>query len=456
MVELVISKPRFDGRKLLQSVSGPNMLMKYIKEDQLFIEYDCETQVDESILSIPLTAAILPLAWLTGSDVVVDSLDRRFKESMDELKETFRTMFPKVSYETEIIVDELVDNENHNLVDGRRTGLLFSGGLDSTYTLYHNLDLKPKLVSIWGVDNFAYPGHADHWIRSIELHREFAEKYDLEYYLVKTNVSQILDDPRIEHKYHKDLYNGDLRGTLSHSLVLLPPVAPLSMNRFDNLLIAASNSRLNRGRDPSGALPIFDEKIVWADLDVEHHGVLLRLNKIRELADFLNRGDLSLRVCWRSSLVDGYINCGVCEKCLRTIVCMVVEGIDPNVCGFHVTESTWDAMKKMVIEHKSKGLYPTWKRIHELSREGIKHEFHGSNGFFEWYKDFDFKSVEKKWFWTDMYNGLPYSAARLLEKILHLFDVNIIKTAYVRELSLEQQSIEKHLIGEELTHIVHK
>ena len=433
LTEIVISKPILDGSRLTQNISVSDQIKKYINNNQLFIEYDSEINVDKSILSIPLTAAILPLAWLTGSDIYVEALDKRFYDSMNKLKKAFKEMFPKVSYETEIHVEDLVENETHCSETDSHTGLLFSGGLDSTHTLYHNLDLKPKLVSIWGVDNFAYPDHSDHWTRAIELHKGFAEKYDLEYYLIKTNVSQILDDKRIEHSYHKELYNGDLRGTLSHSMVLLPPTAPLSIGRFNHLLIAASNSRLDRGRDPSGALPVFDEKIVWSDLNVEHHGMMLRLYKTDELTEFLNRGDLALRVCWRSGQYDGYLNCGVCEKCLRTIACMVVVGIDPNLCGFNVDIDTWNAMKRKILEHKSKSLYPTWRRISELAREGLEHEYHGSNIFFDWFKDFQYESVEKKWFWTDLYNNLPYGLAQVLEKIMHNLDMKIIKDAYIRE-----------------------
>jgi hypothetical protein len=91
------------------------------------LEYDTEISDNKSILNIPLTAAILSLAWLTGSDIYVTSLDKTFKESMNELKNAFREMFPKVLYYSEIITEKIVDNKNKLTNDEERTGLLFSG-----------------------------------------------------------------------------------------------------------------------------------------------------------------------------------------------------------------------------------------------------------------------------------------------------------------------------------------
>ena len=79
--EFVIEKPSYHGKRFSSKVSTSKLLEKYIQERELFIEYDVNVDVDDSILNIPLTATVLPLAWVTGSDLYVGKIDKTFKES---------------------------------------------------------------------------------------------------------------------------------------------------------------------------------------------------------------------------------------------------------------------------------------------------------------------------------------------------------------------------------------
>ena len=71
MHDVIVNKPEFDGQKLLCTFLVPNSLQKFLKQDELFVEYDETIDADESILNIPATACMLPLAWLSGSDIAV-------------------------------------------------------------------------------------------------------------------------------------------------------------------------------------------------------------------------------------------------------------------------------------------------------------------------------------------------------------------------------------------------
>jgi hypothetical protein len=428
-----ISEPVLKGQKLKQSFSVPEEQVKHIQEKELFIEYDTDIKSDKSILGIPLTAAVLPFAWLTGSDIHVSSIDKTFKESMDDLKNTFREMYPRVSFQTEIIANEVVENLTEPCDTETHTGLMFSGGVDSTYTLITNFDLQPKLIMLWGVDDFSYPEHKDHWEKTISTYTEYAERKSLELYILRTNISQIFNNQRIEHTYHKELYDGRIRQALQNSLLLIPTTAPLSMGRFDHVLIAASLFNLDRSLRPDAALPKLDEKIIWADLSVEHHGIHTRLDKIYALGDYLKKDDVTLRVCLRSKLSEGYLNCGICEKCLRTIVSLTVAGIDPNNCGFKVDESTWRIMRSMWEKRKTIRGSTNWRIIQSLLSETIDQDIHGSREFFEWFRDYDFKSAEKNWFYTDLYTSLPYSLAKIVDKLYSKMGINVHDEAFVRE-----------------------
>ena len=116
----------------------------------MFVEYDADIKADSSILNLPITATVLPLAWLSGSDIHVDKIDKSFKESMNSLQEVFRNLYPLIPFKTNIVVDKIVDNKIELEDPTRRTAILFSGGVDSTYSLISHIDEKPRLIMHWG------------------------------------------------------------------------------------------------------------------------------------------------------------------------------------------------------------------------------------------------------------------------------------------------------------------
>jgi len=162
MNEIIIQDTELSKHRVTSSFSVSKKLEKYIKNHNFFAEYDVDVTADKSILNIPITSVILPLAWLTGSNIYVDEIDYAFKESMEEVKKEYMKMYPKIPFTTEIKADKVVENKNR--VDpSERTGLLFSGGIDSTYSLVSNLRLKPRMIMIWGIEGHPYPKYLDYW-----------------------------------------------------------------------------------------------------------------------------------------------------------------------------------------------------------------------------------------------------------------------------------------------------
>ena len=435
MSDLIIKDTKLEGRKLSSTISVSDELSRYLKHRTLFIEYDADVHANHSILNIPVIATLLPLAWLTGSNIHVQELDQTFLESMNLLKREFAKMYPLIPFTTEIKSDKIVHNKINVSDSKKRTGLLFSGGVDSTFSLITNSEKNPKLIILWGVDNFAYSEHSDYWEAVIRTYTKFAEKKNLDFHVIKTNISQILDDRRIEHRFHKELFNGRVRPALQHTLLLLPPVAPLSIGRFNHILMAASvTPEYDFQARPLATRPETDEKIIWADLTVKHDGYILKNRKILGvISDHLLENDLILRVCLKSNLNNGSFNCGRCEKCLRTIVLLVLAGVDPNGCGFLVDESTFTWMRSMWEKMKSSDALGPWRTLQESIPTQIGTDIHGSKAFFEWYRNFDFKTTEKNWLKTDLYLSLPYSLAQLLDKVYRKVGINVHNDPIVRK-----------------------
>ena len=232
-------------------------------------------------------------------------------------------------------------------------------------------------------------------------------------------------------------------------MVIIPIVAPLSIGRIDKLIMAASFSQdYDFTFRPRAAVPKTDEKIVWADLNVKHDGQLNRVEKIRTLVDSL-RSDLTLRVCLRSKLVNGELNDSTCEKCLRTIGLLVLSGLDPNKCGFHVDESTFNGMRSYWEKNKTSRLSTGWRDIQRLVPDKIDHDFYGSRDFYVWFRDFSFESSKKNWFYTDLYMNLPFSLSKCLDVMYRKLGINVHEGAFIREVNQEEHSVD-HILSPEV------
>jgi len=429
--DLYIHDSRLVGRTLTSRISVPRGLRKYFKSRVLFAGYDADILADRSILNIPLLAAVLPFAWLTGSDIYVDELDRTFKESMDELKQMYGKMYPRTRFTTRINADVLVDN-NINIADpSERSALLFSGGVDSTFSLITNMSLKPRLIMIWGVNRVPYPWHREHWEKTISEYSEFAGRHGLALHVIKTNITRICDEWRIAHDFHELLYDGGFRARLQHSLVLLPLAAPLSFGRFDQLLIAASLDPTDpQSRAPRawGHQPSMDEKIVWSRLKVKHDGYIPRIEKITgAMKEYLKNDGLTLRVCFEGMLKDDKLNCGACEKCSRTILSLVLAGIDPNKCGFKVDESTFQSIRHMIERKITPAQAETyWMPMQKKIPQMRNYDLCGSKEFFKWFEGLDFKSIRKDvWRYRDLYILLPYTISRVLNLFYQKIGIDV-------------------------------
>jgi len=437
--KIILGDPVIKENRLSARISATRDVDKYLWKRELLIEYDADISTTESILNIPLTAIALPLAWLTGSDIQVGALDSTFKKSMDQLKNIFHKMYPLAPFSTKILSKNLIENVIEVKDPNRRTALLFSGGVDSTYSLINNLEKKPRLIMHWGVDGYPYPEWSNYWNKSIQVYTKQAHSLGLQINVVKTNVLEILHARRIEHDFHKELYDGSLWLRLHFTLVLASLIAPLSVNRFDKLIVAASHDPYYADIDtwgPTANEPITDERIKWADLDITQDGYILRHKKIKtKIFDYIKNNNLILRVCNSREKSGSLLNCSQCEKCFRTIVPMLQVGLDPNNYGFTVNESTANKIKKMFLESgiSTQVLDYQWGPIIEAIPENIEYDIYGSRELLEWIKKHDISSTEKDvWFFRDIYMNLPWSIAKGLNEIYKIFDINISEHSPVR------------------------
>lgn len=107
----------------------------------LINEYSVSIEtLSDGILIIPTVLNLCHLAWLTNAELRVSSLDNRLAVVLPKLRNAFANLYPNYQFTGTIVADSLLETDSR---DPRNRGLLlFSGGVDSTFTFFS----KPKLA----------------------------------------------------------------------------------------------------------------------------------------------------------------------------------------------------------------------------------------------------------------------------------------------------------------------
>ncbi len=126
---------------------------------------------------------------------------------------------------------------------------------------------------------------------------------------------------------------------------LLAAVAHTIAGRIGSVSLAASFEATSL---PGwGTHPLLDPLYGSSGLEVRHEGFgRSRLEKIEAIADW-EVAQRHLIVCFEGPLPDGALNCGRCEKCLRTMTALMTLGALENFSTFPASRVTVDALEQM-------------------------------------------------------------------------------------------------------------
>ena len=407
---------RSEGNRIDYELDVSANIRKYFFTRKPWVKYDVEIQNIPSINTIPILSSVLPLAWLTGSDIEVDTIDSNYLEGVTNIQKDFKYMYPNGRFETTIHYNSAEINSSS--VNELSYALNFSGGLDSTYTLIENLSLNPRLIMLFGAD---MDSDNNDEINEVKIrYSKFASRHGLKINFIETNARESLDEDRITHDFYNVL-GAHFWGQLQIGMFHIGMVAPLSMNRFNRLLFASSvgsyDTLKEQSLTPLGAFPVVDEKIKWADLEVIEHGSISRHMKIPAIVKYLETNQLYLKVC----LYHNSDNCCKCRKCLRTIFSLLLSGVDPNKCGFTVDNDTFNHTRQMMEKKAlSEDIEHFWEEMKNDIPEDPPEIVQGYNDFCNWLNTFDLEKAKKKdkSLKQKIYYTLPYVLARPIYKIL--------------------------------------
>ena len=157
-------------------------------------------------------------------------------------------------------------------------------------------------------------------------------------------------------------------------MALLGVIAPLSyILGLKHLNIAASAT--HEISYTWGSSPKIDENMKWADTSIKHEGYHLnRVEKIENVVDFArcHNSPIKLRVCY-SDKRDGY-NCNTCAKCQRTILSLLLSGVNPSIYGFTAPPYLYKLILKNFGDEAvmTEGIKYQWKCLQEKAKKTTK------------------------------------------------------------------------------------
>ena len=161
---------------------------------------------------------------------------------------------------------------------------------------------------------------------------------------------------------------------------LAPDIAFLELEFLSAALVSAaqlfptrwSSVSIASGRDvanlfPQGTHPILDESYSSASMTVRHEGLeLFRLDKLRTIASW-DRAIENLIVCM-NPVLPPWLNCGVCEKCIRTMTELIAVGRLEDARRFPCREVTSGMIDSLP---RDAGFKRAWEEmLPELRRRG--------------------------------------------------------------------------------------
>jgi hypothetical protein len=359
-------------------------------------------------LSIPALSTVVTVAWATSADVYLETIDSNFLESLKNVESVFREWFPKFLFSTEIHIDHIVSAAP----SGKGYAMLFSGGLDSLTSYLRYKDEKPTLLTVWGGD-IPLAEHRYWALVKNELHR-FANKEGLSIHFISTNERELINDNLVA----KDFLgkgSGSWYADVTHGLCLATAGAPLLMSEYGTLLVASDRIirtpvssefkqlKNQRALGFQGSLLFHYANVSLGNTKIVYDShELTRLEKVKQVLKPNSSYGSNLIVCSSTDRFfepsPQFLNCCVCEKCLRTIAELTSQNIDPRTCNFFLRK-TEDAFKliKTRFRFGALSLEPLllemWKDIKNATDENTGSRIPGATEFFRWFKTFNLDRV---------------------------------------------------------------
>jgi hypothetical protein len=186
VAEITIERVESRSNVLRGAISCSPELRRFFSDEDFLVEYNTDiSDVPKSILTVPVLAHVCPVAWIRNADVSVSTVDAQFRESLRDVKDTLMQLYPTFVRGSTLRYDETEKAEP----DGEfaESGLLFTRGVNSTFSYVQHRDENPALISIqgWTVLDHEY----EKWEQLKADLTEFCTSHGVENHFVRSNMT---------------------------------------------------------------------------------------------------------------------------------------------------------------------------------------------------------------------------------------------------------------------------
>lgn len=293
------------------------------KPDRLWFSYPEKFAPFVTRRSDAFAAGLVLLAMVSGEDLVIEGdLSPRLARGLAEYQRVFHAWYPHLLSVVNIRAHAI--NALPPEQAGKETLSLFSGGIDSAFTLMQHLPERQPLpefqvryvLFMHGFDiPLQNPSSFDHARGTFA--RELAA-VGVELIAVRTNLRYFT--------------SGLLPWMISHGSISI--AAGLTLDRLCSKLLLPATHNLDDFK-PWGSSPLVDHWLSTETIAAIHHGISqTRMDKTHAISGW-RPAQQFLRVCINEAGRDGVHNCSACEKCLRTMISLEMCGKLDQFKTFH-------------------------------------------------------------------------------------------------------------------------
>ena len=371
------------------SVISPTFLSEAIWVESRDLSF---AGLTDEVAALPLILDAAPIVWSLGSTLSVDAAPDLIR-TLGVASQSMSRLWPQFEWSGSITGSTVSVGPAHSAVGGK-TALLFSGGLDSTFSAFMLLDENPVLLTVHGGRDLTLADESA-WRAVAATAENFASRYGLSHHSLRSNFTAAVT-PALEERFNElpVSYWAAIQHGLGLTGVALPAVAALGANR---LVVSATHST---GHTAGwGSHPTLEGQLRWNGVQVEHFGYDHdRTAKVRAIARIAEERNIEippLIVCTRRNR-DG--NCLRCAKCLRTLGSVLVVGSEPRSFGFAIEadearEHLRENLQKM-IDGSANERY-AWGAIIRAAQ--VELETRRSDRFLKWLAKQGEQKARKNW-----------------------------------------------------------
>jgi hypothetical protein len=267
---------------------GGGRLSAFVEQDELFYEVaDAKLTSHGDAIATALFLSMLR----NGASVKINApVDRTLLANFDKISSITKRWwgFEPGGFDVSTVVDGRMTNS--------AKAMFFTGGVDSFLTLRSLHNRLKGLIAVHGFDIWLHD--PERFVEASQNIATVANTLGLVAFYPRTSLRSV------------QFFEGKPLWGISH-LAALSSVAHLFSYRFSHVYVASSDVP-----PPWGSYAPLDRLWSSGAVTIENHGWrMTRQQKVKAIADWPLVHKF-LKVCWENRAKS--LNCGVCEKCVRT------------------------------------------------------------------------------------------------------------------------------------------